>query len=143
MLSYRVATGATPCSPGYAFVQIPSDGSTSSGEEFVIPDGQALVITDVDWGVSAVPGLPFGAGRIIEFSLYTRPNFERVFQTSATIDANMASAGLWKGTTAMTTGVIIKPGATLCPTTQQSTTNSTITADVGSAKLRGYLIKSK
>ncbi|HYC56962.1 MAG TPA: hypothetical protein VEL28_18660 [Candidatus Binatia bacterium] len=139
VLHYTAAAGATECpDAGYGFVEVPADGSNNPAA-FVVPDGYALVVTDVDWSVRG----DLLANHSVYFQLYLRPSFNRVFHTGAQIDSNMAATDLWRGTHSMTSGFRMLPGATLCPSSYRETLSSSAVLDISQVILRGYLIKSK
>jgi hypothetical protein len=121
----NLISAVSPCpnQPGaYAFqMRVLADGSVGS---FTIPDGTALVITDLCWTQSGTP-----ASKV--WSIYLETDLGvAIFLTGALAD----SSGSVTGTDHLTAGVVVKAGRTLC-----IKANSGIPVGM----VQGYLVQSR
>lgn len=121
--------------------EIRPDGTVAS-QEFVVPPGQVLVVTDVDWRTHELPA-SFVQGRMHAFAICLGPNNTTVFQTGTLIDADLATAGVWLGSASLTAGFQVGPGVAICPRSFSNTSSAFITNSVLEVILRGYLVKAK
>jgi hypothetical protein len=139
------ASGVDQCSSNWTnrvLARVQPDGSAGS-EEFVVPAGFTLIVTDIDWTTMESPN-NFSQGMVQYFSISlgggTNPV---VFRAPTIIDADIAAAGITAGSVSLTTGFRVPPGVPICPTAGSHTSSLGATNTVTSLTLRGYLMKSK
>lgn len=127
------------------FVEVNNQGIKSS-EEFLVPEGQNLVVTDVAWEIEEGSNT-FVVGRQLKFSIYidtfnlgTAVSFRG---PSTMIDNNLAAAEQWVDAYSLTTGFRVGEGLRLCPTASSSGGGVSAAHPVKNITIQGYLIKSK
>ncbi len=139
-LKWTYLPGATGCTTDYGFVELSADGSQSASE-YVLPEGYALVATDVDWLVNG----PFFSNWLAQIELsYSGVSFPRAFSRGEFTNAEMIATELWQGSASMTTGFEWKGATKLCASTAQVRSSGFVAnLSVRSLTVRGYLIKSR
>jgi hypothetical protein len=145
VLTSTSATGVDQCGSGWVdrvFAEVGPDG-TVAAQEYVVPQGHVLVVTDVDWRTHEGSN-SFVSGQLHLFSITLGPfpNPE-VFEVATPVDATLAAAGVAAGSASLTTGFRVHPGVPICPLAASITSGSGASNLVASVILRGYLLKSK
>jgi hypothetical protein len=110
---------------GIRFVRVDAHGDPGDGEEFVVPNGKFLVVTDVDWACSAGP--PDSMQTLQVDIGDNRPGFE-----STVILNHQGSGG---ASEAMTSGFVVASGGIL-------TVDIHPGATLGDVIIRGYLCRA-
>lgn len=122
--------------------QVAPDGSVAN-QEYVVPPGYELVVTDLDWTTTESPS-NFSQGTVQYFDVVLgAPPHPAVFQAATTIDADLAAAGTTRGNAALTTGFRVGPGVVICPSASTNTSYNSGANTVTSLAVRGYLVKAK
>jgi hypothetical protein len=139
------ASGVDQCNSYWTdkvLARVQPDGSAGT-EEFVVPAGSTLVVTDIDWVTGESPN-NFSQGTVQYFAISLGGGFHpAVFRTATLIDASVAAAGVTAGSISLTTGFEVPPGVPICPTATSNTSSLVAANSVTSLILRGYLVKSK
>jgi hypothetical protein len=122
------------------FFRIFPDG-TKAPAPFRVPDGQLLVITDVDWWLADFksppsPGYSLYFELALEHQVLPLITTYRVFRDAATTDPQNRLGR----SVAMTTGFVVAPGTRICPFAQVPEIQDTDLLRL-QVILRGYLIK--
>lgn len=142
-LVWSAIAGAAICpgSPGYGFLEVPANGAVAATQAFVVPEKQALHVTDLAWAVTG--GLV--QGRYLEFGLYVDPSLTvPSFQAAVVIDAALAASGTWNGQSSLTSGFVVGAGATFCPVaTDNYFGGGGGGVALGHVVLHGYLMNGK
>jgi hypothetical protein len=110
---------------GLRFVRVDARGDPGDGEEFVVPNGKFLVVTDVDWSCSAGPPESMQTLRVIIAE--NRTAFE-----STVILNHQGSGG---ASEAMTSGFVVASGVIL-------TVDIVPGAHLDAIIIRGYLCRA-
>jgi hypothetical protein len=108
-----------------------------------VPEGQVLVVLDVDWRTVASP-TTFLQGRVHVFGIRLggAPHPD-VFRSGVLIDANLSAASFWQGSAALAAGFEVHPGVEICPHASAEASLSSAVNTVTGLTLRGYLVKAK
>jgi hypothetical protein len=138
----EAATGDTGCfatTAGHTFRRV-FPGGTGGLQPFVMPAGQALVVTDVDWQYRHPTGAA-AAGRRAVLRLFLQniadpTHQERVFESTIFLNAD----GEGGASEAMTAGFVMSDAAQLCLDTGEEPKGPP--SGLQHAILRGYLIRS-
>ena len=118
------------------------DGSQAS-DQFTVPAGRRLVITDVEWTVSATSlGLPLKAGSTVRIRVRigSGTTLTSVF-LSETIPVEFAGTNI-SGSQQLTTGFVVAPNTAICPGTTEFSSGTVIAANLVEFVMRGYLINA-
>ena len=100
-----------------------------SGSAFTVPSGQALIVTDLQWGLSSANGQGNYDG--IDINVGVGGSFTRVSSSSAPVDAK----GSCQGELHLATGIVVPPGGSVQVTSGLSGANVSV-----GAFLQGYLV---
>ncbi|MGD2064168.1 MAG: hypothetical protein PVF51_11370 [Nitrospirota bacterium] len=117
-------------------VRMSPDGTTST-DEFEVPAGRNLVITDVTWRTSGLTTLgdPLSVGESLALQLSV--GNASVISTADTIDTAGGRPG---ASVHLVSGVAVGPGAGLCPSAAELSPTGFFAVGLGSVVINGYLI---
>jgi hypothetical protein len=125
---------------GKGLFRVSPEGTVASAP-FTVPAGRHLVITDVEWTVSGItsgPSLASGATVRTRIQIGNGSTLTPVF-LSKTVP--VPSAGVYvSGSEQLTTGFVVAPNTTICPSAVEFSSGALITANLIEFVLRGYLI---
>ena len=120
--------------------RVAPDG-TLAADPFTVPAGRLLVITDVEWSVSATTtGLPLTPGWTVRTRVQIG-NGTTVF-LSRMIEVGAQGAPVY-GSEQLTTGFVVASNTPICPGAAELQSNTVISAKLLEMVLRGYLIDTK
>jgi hypothetical protein len=127
---------------GKGLFRVSPDGTLESAP-FTVPAGRLLVITDVEWTVSGTTlGLSLAPGATVRtrIALGNGLTLTPVF-LSKTVQVD--SGGVYvAGSEQLTTGFVVAPSATICPSSVEFSSGVLISANLIEFVLRGYLINN-
>jgi hypothetical protein len=104
------------CDTGFGgFLRRQPDGGFGTGEFFVVPAHKVLIITDFGLGITRATGRTWNPGDLIGAKLTVGGSaFSTLYQTSVTVDANLADAGkLWINERVLS-GIVVAAGKRPC-----------------------------
>ena len=104
-----------------------------------MPAGRLLVITDLEGIIR--PGIPWTAGQVGGLNVLINSQFPRMFlRAHGPLTSEAVSAGMVFMSTHAESGVVVGPLLSICVAANVSHPNGGGAADVGQARLQGYLI---
>jgi len=108
---------------------------------FVVPQGKALVVTDVNYGVRAKTGFPWTLGTLVSVDIRTSgTTSSRAWQSGVVADqAIVAGQVLWHSEKILG-GLVIKAGETICLTAGLGFEPRGEASFINLSKIYGYLI---
>jgi len=142
-VTLQLRQGATQCFGGRGFFQRFPAGDLAS-EQFVVPGGNILVITDFTWEATRQPQASFIAGRMLKATLWSRfgAQANRLAYTAPAINVTPDLAGMERigGSSIIASGVQVGTGRSLCGFANSWAINS-IGHTLQAAEVSGYLIE--
>lgn len=129
---------------GQNFFRVRADG-TSDAAGFVVPNGQTLVVTDIEWLARGgrelrAPFVPDVGLRMDIFLVKSGADGNVVYSSpTVDVDAKHVDAVLG-GTDHLIAGFVVGPGVSICPSTTQYDATSSISVKTQRVILHGYLI---
>jgi hypothetical protein len=128
--------GATSSFRNRILVRMSPDGTTSM-DEFEVPAGRNLVITDVTWRTSGktTTGDPLTVGNSLDLLLLV--GNASVISATDTIDTATGRPG---ASVHLVSGVAVGPGPKLCPSAAEVRPNGFTAVGLGAVVINGYLI---
>jgi hypothetical protein len=128
--------GSTASFRNRILVRMFPDGTTSM-DEFEVPAGRNLVITDVTWRTSGMTtgNDPLSVGESLDLQLSVGNT--SVISTTDTIDTAGGRPG---ASVHLVSGVAVGPGAALCPSAAELSATGFTAVGLGPVVVNGYLI---
>jgi hypothetical protein len=139
---YVGGTTSCPYWSGFEMFALGTDGVRST-TPFAVPDGQRLVVTDLQWSVTPSP-TSISANAMLSVYIQTSAAMSEVlYRSSVPVDAVIDATNLWYGESHLVAGISIGAGLTVCPSADSSYYGGGYANSVTSLTVQGYLIKSK
>ena len=137
-------SSASPCTQDRAYFRVDPSGVVDS-DEFVVPAGHTLFVTDVSWQAFGAP-TDFIVGRTLVMSLLSRSpsGTSRTVYFSPKIDITSANEnGRLGNNESVTAGVLFNEGHKICASIGNFSQSGFAANTITSSVLRGFLVENQ